>query len=100
MDPKAPIDGNAETPSLPVMISLLNGTKAFQFGAMPDTGATRTVISLDILREQGLDKHIVKRKRIQLRVAGGALMRVFGTIELLFKGCFHKVVHTVNALVT
>ena len=100
VDPKAPEDGNADTPTLPVMISLLNGTKAFQFETMPDTGATRTVISLDVLRDHGLDKYKVRRNRIQLRVAGGTLMRVYGTIELLFKGCFQQVVHTVNALVT
>jgi len=96
----APLNGNAPTPLLPVKISLLNGNYEFQFKAMPDTGATRTVIAQDLLVANGLGKYIVKSNNIRLRVADGNLMPVTGSIKLIVKGVFHNIAHVVNALVT
>ena len=91
---------NRPTPKAKVKITSENGQQQFQFRATPDTGATRTVIAANLLRQHGMDHLIWKNKNIKLRAANGSQMKCLGNIVLSVQNCAGSPAAFVDAIVT
>jgi hypothetical protein len=67
------VDGNAATPKVMVEFLTEKGTRGFRFEATPDTGATRSIFSFDLVRRHGLRPR--RDRTVCLQAANGEYMR-------------------------
>ena len=93
------VNGNAPTPLLTVFIGSSATSVTHQCQALPDTGATRSVVSFQLLQDAGLTASIEPLPRsIRLRAANGSVVPLDGHI-LLFISSGTKLIRA-DALVT
>jgi hypothetical protein len=67
--PDGIVDGNAPTPKVRVEFLTETGTRGFHFTATPETGATRSIFSFDLVRRYGLRPR--RDRTVRLQAANG-----------------------------
>ena len=93
------VNGNAPTPLLTVYIGSSASDVPHECQALPDTGATRSVVSYQLLSDAGLTSSIEPLPRsIRLRAANGSVVPLDGHI-FLFISTSGKLIRA-DALVT
>ena len=85
------------TPQFPAIIRFKN--KEFDFDATPDSGATKTIASLNVLKQHGISQADFGPKGKMINASGNN-MRCSGSIELQIKPKNGKRVATIQALVS
>ena len=88
------------TPKAQVLIADEQGRRQFTYKATPDTGATRSIISADVIAQHGLADMIWKGQNIRLRAANGTYLKCLGNIILTMKSATRSEAAFVDAIVT
>jgi len=73
---------NRPTPKLSVRFAARGG-KEFDYDVVPDTGATRSIVALDVIERHGIE--VDTSQKIRLTTANKQLMACSGTVQLVVK---------------
>ena len=98
-----PTSGSCQpTPRVKVRVWHQFSQLNFYYDALPDTGATRTIISHAIIKEAGMARYVMKRgaKGVKLRVANGQFLQCEGTIPLWIESKAHGSMVLIHVLVS